>query len=211
MRSSIRFTAATATAAAALLATLTVSSSTTARAATEEFHLVDQSCAVDKTAGTATFRLSFAKAPQFFPAQGGGEQPDTFQIDIDADHNTFDHPIEFDEIDSVVRGAEIAAGDGIPVRAREGDGGSDQSGGWGPVRALVPFELSGSTLTFTTGLNTIGDQDGKFRYRVITMDGGSLTSEVNAAIIPVPVALSGGMMLLGGAGIVHKLRKRKFC
>jgi hypothetical protein len=210
MRSSIRFTTVTA-AAAALLATVSVSSSI-ARAATEEFHLLDQSCAVDKTAGTATFRLSFAKAPQFDAAPGGGDQPNTFQIEIDADHNTFDHPIEFQEIDSVVRGAEIAAGS-IPVREREGagDGGSEQSGGWGPVRALVPFELNGSTLTFTTGLNTIGDQDGKFRYRVITMDSGSLTSEVNAAIIPVPAALWGGMMLLGGAGIVHKLRKRKFC
>ena len=210
MRSSIPFNAATAAAAAALLASVTVSSSI-AGAATEVFHLVDQSCAVDKTAGTATFRLSFAKAPQFnAPAGGGGDQADSFQIEIDADHNTFDHPIEFEEIDSVVRGAEIATGN-IPVREREGDGGSDQSGGWGPVRALVPFELDGSTLTFTTGLNTIGDQDGKFRYRVITMDSGSMTSEVNAAIIPVPAALWGGMMLLGGAGIVHKLRKRKFC
>ena len=212
MRSSIRFTAATAAAAGALLASVGLSSSS-ARAATEDFHLVDQSCAVDKTAGTATFRLSFAKAPQFNAPAGGGDQADTFQIEIDADHNAFDHPIEFEEIDSVVRGAEIAAGAGgsVPVREREGDGGGDQSGGWGPVRALVPFELDGSTLTFTTGLNTIGDQDGKFRYRVITMDSGSLTSEVNAAIIPVPAALWGGMMLLGGAGIVHKLRKRKFC
>ncbi len=139
MRRSICFNAATAAAAAAaaLLAGASISSSD-ARAATAEFHLIDQSCAVDKTAGTATFRLNFDKAPQFsLPHGGGGDQPDSFQIEIDADHNTFDHPIEFEEIDSVVRGAEIAAGDGIPVREREGDGGSDQSGGWGPVRALV--------------------------------------------------------------------------
>jgi hypothetical protein len=200
---------------AAVLAGLGLSTSPL-RAATEDFQLVDQNCTVDKAAGTATFRLSFTQAPQFtLPHGGGGGQPDTFQIEIDGDHSTFDHPIEFDEIDSVVRGAEISANDGtLPVRDGGdggGGGGGDQSGGWGPVRALVPFEVDGSTLTFTTGLSTIGDQDGIFRYRVITMENGSLTSEVNAAIIPVPAALGGGVMLLSAAGVTHKLRKRKFC
>jgi len=197
---------------AAVLASLGLSTSRVSAATTGEFHLADQTCTVDKDAGTATFRLSFTQAPQFtLPHGGGGAQPNSFQIEIDADHNTFDHPIEFDEIDSVVRGAEISASDGIPVRDREGEGGGDQSGGCGPVRALVPFDLDGSTLTFTTGLSTIGDQDGKFRYRVITMQDGSLSGEVNAAIIPVPAALGGGMLLLGGAGMAHKVRKRKFC
>ena len=190
---------------------LVSTSARVASAATAEFHLVDQACIVDKTAGTATFRLSFDHEPRFFLPDGGGDQPDSFQIEIDADHNTFDHPIQFEEIDSVVRGAEISAGEGIPVRDREGDGGGDEAGGWGPVRALVPFELEGTTLTFTTGLDTIGDQDGKFRYRVITIESGAVTSEVNAAIIPVPVAISGGLLMLGGAGIAHRLRKRMFC
>ena len=202
--------------AAAVLASLGLSSSFARAAATEDFHLVDQACTVDKDAGTATFRLNFAQPPRFFLPHGGGgggggDQPDAFQIEIDGDHNTFDHPIEFEEIDSVVRGAEISASEGIPVREREGDGGGEQSGGWGPVRAVVPFELDGSTLTFTAGLSAIGDQDGKFRYRVITIESGAVTSEVNAAIIPVPAALWGGMMLLGGAGVVHKLRRRQFC
>ena len=197
---------------AAVLAALGLSSSLARAGTTNDFHLVDQACTVNKDAGTATFRLNFTQAPQFSgPHGGGGAQPDAFQIEIDADHNAFDHPIEFDEIDSVVRGAEISSGNGIPVRDRDGDGGGEQSGGWGPVRAVVPFELDGSALTFTTGLSTIGDQDGKFRYRVITMQEGSLTSEVNAAIIPVPAALGGGMLLLGGAGAAHKLRKRTFC
>ena len=78
------------------------------------------------------------------------------------------------------------------------------------VGARYLGQLEGNTLTFTTGLDTIGDQDGKFRYRVITTENGSLISEVNAAIIPVPAALWGGMMMLGGAGVLHKLRKRRF-
>jgi len=198
--------------AAAVLAGLglVTSSARVAQGATnDDFHLVDQSCLVDTTAGTATFRLSFGHEPQFFVPDGATEQPDGFQIEIDADQNTFDHPIQFEEIDSVVRGAEIFGGDEIPVRDPEGDGG-DTAGGWGPVRATLPFQLEGNTLTFMTGLDTIGDQDGKFRYRVITTENGSLISEVNAAIIPVPAALWGGMMMLGGAGVLHKLRKRRF-
>ncbi|MEA2736493.1 MAG: hypothetical protein QOE14_2944 [Humisphaera sp.] len=197
---------------AAVLAGLGLSSAAVVRAdVADEFHLLDQSCVVDQAAGTATFRLSFDREPHFFLPPGGADQPNGFQIEIDADNNTFDRPIEFADIDSIVRGAEIFAGDGIPVRDREGDGGSDHAGGWGPVRGLVPFELEGTTLTFTTGLGTIGDQDGRFRYRVITTDQGGLTSEVNAAIIPLPAAVWGGIMMLSGAGVFHRLRKRSFC
>ena len=194
---------------AAVLAGLV--SSSAARAATEDFKLVDQSVEVDKKGGTATFRLNFDREPNFTPSEGGGGQDNAFQIDIDGDSTTFETPLLFEEIDSVVRGAEIAGNDGIPVRDREGDGGGDEAGGWGPVRDILPFELEGSTLTFTAALETIGDQDGKFRYRIITIDNGGITSEVSAAIIPLPAALGGGMMMLGGAGLVHKLRKRRFC
>lgn len=180
-------------------------------ATVEGFQLRGQSVDVDRNAGTATFQLTFDREPRFFlPHGGGGDQPDSFQIEIDADRNTFEQPILFDDIDSVIRGAEIFAGDGIPVRDREGDDG-DNAGGWGPIRALVPFELDDTTLTFTTGLSAIGDDDGRFRYRIITTESGSLTGEVSAAIIPLPAAVWTGVMLLGGAGIISKLRKRSFC
>jgi hypothetical protein len=205
MRRSIQISAA---AVLAGLGLLCVSDRVAQGATTEQFQLLEQSATVDENAGTATFRLSFDHEPRFFIPDGETEQPDSFQIEIDGDHNTFDHPILFDEIDSVIRGAEIHAGEGIPVRDREGDGGGDQAGGWGPVRALVPFELDGTTLTFTTGLETIGDQDGRFRYRLITIESGSVTSEVNAAIIPVPAAMWGGIMMLGGAGVATRLLRR---
>ena len=41
-------------------------------------------------------------------------------------------------VDAVIRGGEIWEGRGIPVREPEGFGG-DNSGGWGPVTALLPF------------------------------------------------------------------------
>lgn len=197
------------TALVALLASIAGIFSSSAFAATEDFHVVSQSVAVDRAAGTATFTLDFDREPRFFlPHGGGGDQPDGFQIEVDADYNQFDRPIAFDDIDAVVRGAEIFAGDGIPVRDRDGDGGSDRAGGWGPVRALVPFDLDGSTLTFTTGLQTLGDADGRFRYRLISTEGGSLTSEINAAIIPLPAAAWSGLALLGAAGIATRLKMR---
>jgi hypothetical protein len=194
--------------AAAVLAGLGLVSPSAVRAATtEEFDLAGHAVDVDTNTATATFRLSFTREPRFFVTPGGEEQPDAFQIEIDADYTLFDRPILFEDVDS---GAEISATDGIPVRDREGDGGGEEAGGWGPVRGFAPFELDGATLAFTTNLQTIADTDGKFRYRIITIENGSLTSEVSAAIIPIPVALGGGMMMLGGAALVHKLRGRSF-
>jgi hypothetical protein len=194
----------------AVAACFAIFGAVTARAATDDFHLVAQSATVNQGAGTATFRLEFDRTPRFsLPHGGGGDQPDGFQIEVDADYSLFDRPIGFDDIDAVVRGAEIHSGDGIPVRDREGDGGGDEAGGWGPVRALVPFDLDGSTLTFTTGLQTLGDDDGHFRYRVITTESGALTGEINAAIIPLPTPVYAGLALLGVAGVaVSRLKLR---
>jgi hypothetical protein len=193
----------------AAVASIVLVSSSDARAATEDFHLVAQAVTVNQDAGTATFRLDFDRTPRFFfPHGGGGDQPNAFQIEVDADSNLLDRPIGFDDIDTVVRGAEIHNGDGIPVRDRDGDGGGE-AGGWGPVRALVPYDLDGSTLTFTTGLQTLGDDDGRFRYRIITTEGGAMTSEINAAIIPLPAPVWGGLALLGAAAIAaSRLRAR---
>jgi hypothetical protein len=175
--------------------------------AQEAFELAGHSVEVDNTADTATFRLTFSRAPVFFVAEGTAT--DAFQVEIDADGTSFEQPLVFETIDAVVRGAEISEADGLPVRDREGDGG-EGSGGWGEVRGFVPFDLDGETITFTTGLDLIGDDDGKFRYRINVIDDGSITTEVTAAIIPVPAALWGGVIMLSGAGLLHKLGGRSF-
>jgi hypothetical protein len=183
--------------------------SSVARAHTEDFHIVDHSVVVDDVAKTATFRLSFDREPRFFlPHGGGGGQPNAFQYEIDVDTATRG-PIAWDGIDTVVRGGEIFAGSEIPIRDRDGDGGSN-AGGFGPVRAAVPFDLDGSTLTFTAALSDLGDEgDGHFKYRLITTENGGLTGEVQGAVIPLPAAVWSGMMMLGGLGIVRKIRGRK--
>ena len=192
--------------AAIIIASVIFASASVARAQ-DSFQLAGHSVEVDNTAETATFRLTFNREPVFFVSEGTAT--DAFQVEIDADSTSFEQPLVFETIDAVVRGAEISQADGLPVRDREGDGG-ENAGGWGPVRGFVPFDLDGATLTFTTGLDLIGDADGKFRYRIIAIDDGSVTSEVTAAVIPVPAALWGGVIMLSGAGVLHKLRGRSF-
>jgi len=192
--------------AAIIIASVIFASASVARAQ-DSFQLAGHSVEVDNTAETATFRLTFNREPVFFVSEGTAT--DAFQVEIDADSTSFEQPLVFETIDAVVRGAEISQADGLPVRDREGDGG-ENAGGWGPVRGFVPFDLDGATLTFTTGLDLIGDDDGKFRYRIIAIDDGSVTSEVTAAVIPVPAALWGGVIMLSGAGVLHKLRGRSF-
>jgi hypothetical protein len=172
---------------------------------TEDFTLDWQTVSVDDASQTATFTLSFNRVPDF-SAPPGGSQPDAFLYEIDADASTFNDALDFDDIDTVIRGAEIHKGEGIPVRDRDGDGGPD-AGGWGPVRALLPFDLDGQTLTFTTGLSDIGDDDSRFRYRLITIDGGALTGETQGAVIPLPTALWGGVVMLSALGAARVLRK----
>jgi hypothetical protein len=173
------------------------------RGSAVNFHLVSDSVEVNQPARTATFKLNFDQPPDFIPV--GQAQKDAFQYEIDANHASFGQPIGYGDISAVIRGNEIWQGNGIPVRQRDGDGGAN-SGGWGPVRALVPFDLTGSTLTFTASLDTLGDQDGQFRYRLITTDSGTLTGETNGAVIPLPAAVWSGLMMLGGLGAARKLR-----
>ena len=179
------------------------------RAGVANFHLVDQSASVSRAAGTATFTLVFDRAPRFFgPHGGGGGQPNAFQLEVDTASTAADLPILFEDIDTVIRGSEIAAADAIPIRDRDGEGG-DNAGGWGPVRELVPYDLHDETLSFTVGLSTLGDDgDGKFRYRVITLAEGGLTSDIQAAVIPLPAAVWTGITMLGGLGVARKLRRR---
>ncbi|MEO6434851.1 MAG: hypothetical protein ABIP55_03695 [Tepidisphaeraceae bacterium] len=174
-----------------------------ASGAVEDFHLLSQSVAVDAAARIATFTLTFDRPPEF---DAPGEQTHAFQYEIDADSSALDQPIQFGEIDSVIRGAEIHGGSEIPLRAPEGDGGPD-AGGWGPVTAMLPFDLAEQTVTFTTGLATIGDDDGKFRYRLITIENGSLTSEIQGAVVPLPAAAWTGIAMMSGLGAAGTLRR----
>ena len=169
-----------------------------------DFHIVSHSVSVDRAKNTATFSLTFDQKPDFVAVDNG--QPDAFQYEIDADSTSMGRTIGFNDVDAVIRGGEIFEGKGLPVRTPSGDGGSN-SGGWGPVKALLPFQTSGDTVQFTTDLGTIGDNDGQFRYRVFTTQNGTYNGQVVGAVIPLPAAVWTGLTMLGGIGVFRQIRR----
>jgi hypothetical protein len=183
-----------------------------ATAESVDFQLVSHAAQVDPTGQSATFTLTFNQPPNFL-AQPGQSQPNSFQYEVDAAWSGppaggVDEGISFNDITSVIRGAEISAGNGLPIRSRDGDGGPG-AGGWGPVRDLVTFQVSDEKLTFAADLSDLGDDDGIFRYRVLTTDKGVVTSQATGVAIPLPPALAGGLLTMGGMAVARKLRGRR--
>jgi hypothetical protein len=180
----------------------------TAVAGPVNLRILSQSVAVDDANRTANFTVHFNHAPDFSVGPGG--QVEAFQYEIDTKTDKFVQPISFDDTSTIVRGAEISAGKGLPIRARDGDGGPD-SGGWGPTRGNVPFQLSGSTLSFTSSFDALGEDDGIFRYRIFTTDDGSRTQTVYASnpsqpsgvVVPVPPSAWSGLSMLGALGVAR--------
>ncbi len=173
------------------------------------FEIVSQNALVDKAGKNATFRLTFNQTPDFALVPGNG-QANTFQYEIDPNWGGQGDPgasLSFNDISSIVRGAEVFQGAGLPLRERDGDGGPI-AGGWGPVRDVVPFNLDGQTLTFTAPLDSLGDSDGIFRYRVFSTDHGTVSSEARGAVIPLPAAFVAGIAVLGGMGFARRFKRR---
>jgi len=186
---------------------LVLISPTLLKAESQDFRFIAQSVTVDPAARTATFSVTFSQPPSFTAVDG--TQLESFQYEIDADSEDTSTPIAFNTIDSVVRGAEIFEANTLRIRDAHGDGGPS-AGGWGPVRATVPFALVDDTLTFTANWNDIGDQDGKFRYRLFTTDVGSITADTEAstAAIPLPAGVWTGLITLGAIGIFFEIQRR---
>jgi hypothetical protein len=167
-------------------------------AGSQDFRFIKQSLTVDPAARTATFSLTFSQPPSFVAV--GGSQLEAFQYEIDTGSEDISKPIPPSSLDTIIRGGEIfETSNTIPVRDATGDGGAN-SGGFGPVRATLPFTLNGSTLIFTANFSDIGDSDGKFRYRVFTTDMGAITADTQGttAAIPLPAGLWTGAVLLTG-------------
>jgi hypothetical protein len=188
----------------ALFAVLSGLSATAANADPVNFQIVHQNITVNRSAGTAQFSITFSGTPDFTARVGG--QPDALQYEIDPNSTSLKRPIGMADIAAVIRGGEISAsGGGLPIRFRTGDGGPN-SGGWGPIRATLPFQLSSATLKFTAPLADLGDTTGEFRFRAFTTHDGAITAQVVGAVIPLPAALAPGLMLLGVLFAVRRSR-----
>jgi hypothetical protein len=99
---------------------------------------------------------------------------DVFQVQIYPNPPSWNPP----QGSVVIRGSEIACAGGIAVRDVDGwNGAPDCSGGWGPVRGVVPCRIEGASVRFTVPWAVLGDTDRAFGWRVYVVRDGSITDE----------------------------------
>lgn len=156
-------------------------------AAVAGIEIVSESAAVDLDAGVVRFTVNFDERPDFWTVDEFGRVADSFQYEVDGNWGA---PIGLppDGLDAVVRGDEIHVAGGLRVRDATFGVAPDPdptAGGWGVVRAELPFTLDGTELRFQASLDAIGDDgDGFFAYRVFTTEYGLTTSEVESRLLP---------------------------
>jgi hypothetical protein len=177
--------------------------------------IVEQGVSVDATARRAAFRATFDSPPDLFTRDEFGRLADSFQYEIDADGPaSAEAPVG--DVDAVVRGDEIDAAGALRVRAA-GEGVEPDpdpiAGGWGPVRTAVPFNLDGAELSFEVPLADLGDTDGKFSYRLFTVEFGLTVDQVEGVVgaapaLPLPPAAWSACATVAGFGLFALLRRR---
>ena len=156
-------------------------------AAVAGIEIVSESAAVDREAGKVRFNVVFDEAPDFWTVDEFGRVADSFQYEIDGDWNA---PVGLpaEGLDAVVRGEEIRVADVLRIREAGLNIQPDPdpvAGGWGAVRAEVPFQLDGAELSFSADLSALGDDgDGYFAYRLFTTEFGLTISEVESRLLP---------------------------
>jgi hypothetical protein len=171
-----------------------------------DFSIVSQEVTVDRDADVANFTVTFSRTPLFVEVDAN--DGDVFQYEIDADSTDANADLPLSDVDAVIRGGEIFEGKGIPVREPAGLVPDPDAGGWGPIRALLPFDLDDNIITFSAPLSALGATDGSFRYRALTIENGELTSRIVGATVPTPAALGPGLALLGGVMALRAARRR---
>jgi hypothetical protein len=130
----------------------------------------------DAPSQTFHFSITFSGPPDFFTVDQYGRTKDAFQYWITWALHISDPLYPLGTPDVLVRGVEINTAGGIPIRDRSGEGGPN-SGGWGPIRGIVPYQLSGPTITFDVPQAMLGDPDGKFSYYLGVFVYGATTDE----------------------------------
>ena len=176
--------------------------------------IVEQSAAVDRDAGRAAFAVRFDSAPDLFTVDEFGRLADSFQYEVDADGPvSAEFPVG--DVEAVVRGDEIRLAGALRVRAAGAGVEPDDdpaAGGWGPVRAAVPFNLDGPDLSFEVPLAALGDDDGRFSYRLFTAEFGLTVDQVQGVVgasvpIPLPPAAPSAAAACAALALIATLRR----
>jgi Ca2+-binding RTX toxin-like protein len=159
--------------AAAQAATHAPPSARAAAATPGEFLATAQSAVFDPATGQVTFTLTFNRPPD---RQTG----ESFQYFIVGDPSLH-YPSNYD---TVIRGEEPTE-DVLQVRNSHPTDPTvppSVSGGWGTVRGVVPYQLNGSVLKFSTPLGLISDHsiDGHFTYDLELYQQAGLTQHFHS-------------------------------
>jgi hypothetical protein len=149
----------------------------TPNAAPGDLMALSESAVFDPATGQVTFTLTFNSPPDFQTVDSLGRQADSFQYYIIGDPS-LPYPYYYD---TIIRGEELHLSSPVlRVRNATPTDPTDPpsvSGGWGTVRGVVPYQLTGNVLTFSTPLGLISDHsaDGHFTYDLILTQYGGET------------------------------------
>jgi hypothetical protein len=143
-------------------------------ASAEPLDVVSESVVYCPTTGMVHFALRFDRRPDFRTVDEFGRRHDSFQYFIVGD-NTQPFPQNYD---AIIRGDELTLRRGkgvIPIRRSEPSDPDPASGGWGPIRTVVPLRLRGSVVRFSVPLSALSNHttEGLFAYELLTVNFGS--------------------------------------
>lgn len=154
--------------------------------APEALVVLSESVVVDAATDEVTFTMEFNRPPDFSTVDEYGRRADSFQYYILGD-SSLPYPEHYD---AIIRGDELDRGRGVlPIRAAAPTDPTPGSGGWGPVRAEIPFTLDGAVLTFSASLATVSAHSahGHFSYELLIVQFGSGTQFFQKESVVIPV------------------------
>lgn len=121
------------------------------------------------------FTLIFNQVPDLFTLDEYGRQRHSFQYFIIGDPS-LPYPQKYD---ALVRGSEITEST-LVIRSVLPPTDEPGSGGWGPLRGVVPYQLNETVLTFSAPLDMLSDhsQDGNFNSELMLLEYGATSDFV---------------------------------
>lgn len=144
-------------------------------------HVVYESAVYNPATGSVEFTIQFNRRPNFRKTDEVGRHADAFQYFIVGDA-ALRYPANFD---AIIRGSELTLPPArrlLPIRNSSPSDSDPAAGGWGTIRAAVPFRLRGHVLTFSAPLAVLSDHstDGRFAYILETYNFGSLSDSITS-------------------------------
>lgn len=126
-------------------------------------NVISESAVINQDNNEVLFTINFNRTPNFLLTDEFGRQADSFQYFIEANGES-PIPLNYSELDAVVRGEEIHVAGNIRFRKALPSSSDPNAGGWGDILGSVPYTLNGNTVSFSAPPQLFGDLDGFFSY-----------------------------------------------